>query len=319
MNRLDQLPRIANELMADVHADAGLRQRILARSAQPSHTGRSWALRAAPFCAALVLVVSGAIIVARTIAPSAQLGPHKIDTYSSGESTSAPPMLAMLDVPEGSLTVSGIQAPSKFRSIFAKGDGGNFPMIGIDCHAYRMLTSPSSVSSRALGDSLGSIATFTDEPALADASAWQSGVSNVVDEGAAVYAVSGLSASTAVAAEVNGKMRLFQRVSFADYGTDGTLENALAIRGKAVSLDLSGVGQITDADTASSLVDVLLDSADYYSEDSLRGKQSLTIELQSGLSVQLLVSDELVSACGTWSCGDFFTAYRQALEESAAQ
>ncbi len=313
MNRLDQLPRIADELMADMHADAGLRQRILARATH-TRTPRAWLLRAAPFFAALVLVASGTFVIARMTAPSNSLGPHKIDTYSSGETTSAPPMLAMLDVPEGSLMVSGAQEPSKFRSIFAKGDGGNFPMIGYEGKAYRMLTSPGSVGGRALGDSLGTIATFADEPALADSDAWYGLLSNAASEGTEVYAISGLNSDTAIAAEVNGKTRMFQRVSFADYGTNGgTLEDALSIRNKAVALDLSGVGQITDADTASSLVDILLDSASYYSEDSLRGKQSLTITLKNGLAVQLLVSDELVSACGTWSCSDFFDAFRQAL------
>ena len=45
----------------------------------------------------------------------------------------------------------------------------------------------------------------------------------------------------------------------------------------------------------------------------MSGAGSLLIGLKNGLTLQLLVSDESVSACGTWSCPDFFEAFDEAV------
>ena len=71
-----------------------------------------------------------------------------------------------------------------------------------------MLTAPKNVDSSLMGDAVGSVAAFSDTPSLAEDDAFSSGLSNVSGEGTAIYAVSGLDTSTAVAAEVGGKMRL---------------------------------------------------------------------------------------------------------------
>ena len=35
---------------------------------------------------------------------------------------------------------------------------------------------------------------------------------------------------------------------------------------------------------------------------------------QNGLTLQLLTGDDSVSACGTWSCPDFFEAFAEAVQ-----
>ena len=56
----------------------------------------------------------------------------------------------------------------------------------------------------------------------------------------------------------------------------------------------------------------LLGGADYQST-GMSGKGSLQIGLQNGLTLQLLVGEDTVSACGTWSCPDFFEAFHEAM------
>jgi hypothetical protein len=58
---------------------------------------------------------------------------------------------------------------------------------------------------------------------------------------------------------------------------------------------------------------VLLDDADFYSTGS-SGKNSLQIGLANGLVLQLLVGDDSISACGSWSCPGFFEAFGETAE-----
>ena len=51
-----------------------------------------------------------------------------------------------------------------------------------------------------------------------------------------------------------------------------------------------------------------LDGADYQST-ALSGDSFMRIGLANGLTLQLMMGDDTVSACGTWSCPDFFEAW----------
>ena len=121
---------------------------------------------------------------------------------------------------------------------------------------------------------------------------------------------------TLVAAEVNGSMRLFQRVSFNGNALRGseTLDDTLQISGHIASMELSDVGVITDADTCEQLISTLLDCATYESSATVSGRQSLLICLDNGLTVQMAVRDDSLSACGTWSCPEFFEDFQAALQ-----
>ena len=96
-------------------------------------------------------------------------------------------------------------------------------------------------------------------------------------------------------------------------GSEG-LGDTLQISGHVLALELSGVGTVTDASAAQTLVDTLLDNAVYESSGSVSGKQSLLISLDNGLTVQMAVKNDKLSACGTWSCPDFFDAFQAAIQ-----
>ena len=119
--------------------------------------------------------------------------------------------------------------------------------------------------------------------------------------------------NTAVACEVGGNMRLFQRVSYAGKGPGGQgLEDTFSVRGQVAELTLSGVGTLT-GDAANDAAAVLLDHATLKSADSSARKQTLTVTLTNGLKLQLGVSGDTVSACGKWSCPEFFEAFESGL------
>ena len=177
---------------------------------------------------------------------------------------------------------------------------------------YRMMTSPRSVSSSLLGASLGTIAEYTTEPSLSGTNVM---LSNKAAVGTEVYGISGMS-STFVAAEVDGQMRLFQRVSFNGNALKGseTLADVMQLSGHVASIELSGVGTITDASVCADLISLLLNDATYESSGSLSAKQSLLIELDNGLVYQFTVKNDKIASCGTWSCPEFFEAFEAACE-----
>ena len=99
------------------------------------------------------------------------------------------------------------------------------------------------------------------------------GLSNVAEAGQTIYAVSGVDVNTAVACEVGGNMRLFQRVSYAGKGPGGQgLEDTFSVRGQVAELTLSGVGTLI-GDAANDAAAVLLDHATLKSADSSARKQ----------------------------------------------
>ena len=191
-------------------------------------------------------------------------------------------------------------------------DSSTFPLIGVNGSYYRMMTSPRSVSSSLLGTSLGTIAEYTTEPSLSGTNVM---LSNKAAVGTEVYGISGMS-STFVAAEVDGQMRLFQRVSFNGNALKGseTLADVMQLSGHVASIELSGVGTITDTSVCADLISLLLNDATYESSGSLSAKQSLLIELDNGLVYQFTVKNDKIASCGTWSCPEFFEAFEAACE-----
>ena len=75
------------------------------------------------------------------------------------------------------------------------------------------------------------------------------------------------------------------------------------------------VRAVLPADSAAAVLAaaVLLDHATLKSADSSARKQTLTVTLTNGLKLQLGVSGDTVSACGKWSCPEFFDAFESGL------
>ncbi len=318
MNRLDNLKEIADRQLGGLEPTPALRARIRIAAKEQRREGAKrlgW-LPMLSACAAGVVAVYFSVSSLFGAPPAEELLPQAvpqvIDSRPAGENSPGAAR-ALLDLNDNSLSVGGQTEAPAYRSLFAKSSGGNFPLVMVDGKTYRMLKSPSDLKDKYLGDLLGEVSEYTTEPALSSGGV----VSNSAAAGASVYAVKGMEGAMA-AAEVDGKTRLYQRVSFAGAGAVGgeTLADVLCAAENVSSLELSGVGVIGDAAKAAELMGTLLDNAVCQSAGADFGsKQSLIVKLQNGLSLQLMVKDDAVSACGTWSCPEFFEAFAVAMSE----
>ena len=311
MKSLDRLGPIADEMLAGLHADQQMKWRI--REAAAARTGKpkrsvQRELVPALCCAALAVACVGAVNLRGVNAvPEAA----KIETIAAGDAGAMMKMSTtqVADLGDNAQVTASVP---KNTSLFAEGRS-DMPLVAVDGAVYRMLTTPKTLSASLRGGEVGRVAQATDEPSLASADAMNAGLSNVAGEGAAIYSVKGLASSTAVAAEVDGQMRVFQRVSYAGKGPGKqSLEDTLDVRGKVKKLELSGVGTL-EGDAANLAVAVLLDNATLKSADATAKKQSLTLTLESGIKLQLGVSGDTLCGCGGWSCPEFFEAFEAAL------
>ena len=312
IKELERLAPTADEMLSGLHADETMKRRILfaarEEKKQPVIMPR---LVPALCCAALAVACIGVFaprLNQAAVNAAASPAPVSIDTIAAGDGQTMT-MTKMADV-SGTARVRAAGGSSD--SLFAS-TSGDIPLVAVNGAVYRMLSTPANVQSSLLGDAVGTVSTTTDEPSLADDDAMAGGLSNVADAGQTIYTISGLDANTAVACEVGGSMRLFQRVSYAGKGPGGQgLEDTFSVRGQAAELTLSGVGTLT-GDAANDAVAVLLDHATLKSADMSAKKQTLTVTLTNGLKLQLGVSGDTVSACGGWSCPEFFEAFESGL------
>lgn len=312
--RLQALPQIAES--TGLQADERLKRKILYAANHKNEKGKKtlvWTLRAAvpAFCCALVVLFSvGVFAPASDDMLTPPIDPPIISSSAAGEADAVPGTKLAMDMPQGSITIRNSSNPS-YRSIWARANGGNFPLIGVNGRYYRMLTNPTSVSSSLLGNGLGTVDQYTAEPALAG----KNGIcSNTVAAGETVYAVSGMNGAM-VAANVNGVYRVFQRVSFGENALVGGERLSDTLRaGNVVALEVSGVGTINDAGKAKELMNILTANATYLRAGAAETNQSLLIQLSNGLVLQMAVNGERIIACGTWACPEFFDAFQEALQ-----
>ena len=302
---LRSLPETADKAFEGLEATPFLKARI-DRAVHEQKQGKvRFALpRWAPAlcCAALVLVVALAFI------PMEQQPGMVISSSMLGDPTVPPAVVLSADLGDNEVTISANASKPGYRNMWANVQNGSFPLIGMNGKFYRMVTSPKNVSSNLLGNQVATVNEFTTEPSLSGTDVV---LSNAADAGTAVYAVRGVANSTVVAAEVDGHMRLFQRVSFNGNALRGSerLADTLAISGKVVALELSGVGTVTDPAACSTLFSLLMDNASYASSGSLSSSQALLIELDNGLVLQMAVKGDRLAACGVWSCPEFFDEF----------
>ena len=310
MKRLEQLKPIADEMLAGLHAGEGMKYRVReAALAKAPRRRPARVLVPAVCCAALAIACVGVIRGQSGSLPNAVV---EISTLTAGSGDES--------APEGGVRIAGVlgdganvrAAGQENETLFASGEG-DMPLVALGGGVYRMLNQPSALSDALRGDAVGEVTLFTGEPSLASDEALSAGLSNVAAEGSAIYAVAGIDSQTAVAAEVNGALRLFQRVSYAGKGPgQRSLSEVFSVRGQVKELALSGVGTLS-GDAANAVADVLLGSATLVSADASARKQSLTVTLNNGLKLQLGVSGDTVYGCGGWSCPEFFEAFEAAL------
>ena len=303
---LQELPQTADHAMGGLEATPFLKARI-DRAVNEQKQGKvrfalpKWA--PAVCCAAVVLVL------ALTVLPLGQEQPGTlISSNTMGNPTEAPASLLTADLNRGDVFISANSSKPGYRSIWSDVQDGSFPLIGVNGKYYRMLTNPAALDSELLGSQVATVSEFTTEPSLSGTDAV---LSNAADSGAKVYAIQGVSSDTLVAAKVNGRMRLFQRVSFNGNALRGKekLSDTLAVSGQVIGMELSGVGTVTDPAACESLLATLFGNATYESSGSITSKQALLIEMSNGLVLQMAVKGDNLAACGVWSCPEFFEAF----------
>lgn len=307
MKRLEQLPEITEKALGGLTAGQSLKLRVEKSATNPTPARRATAAWVPALCCALVL----AIALGVGFPSLRQQDAEPLIASQPAGSTTAGSERSLLDL-EGDVTIRQSTTVPSYRSIWATGDSGSFPLIGMEGKYYRMLTMPQSISTSLLGERLGTVAEYTTEPSLSGTDVI---LSNVAAQNSDVYAISGMG-STLVAAQVNGEYCVFQRVSFNGFALRGseTLADTLQLAGHITAMELSDVGTIANAATCESLFATLVSCASYESSGSLSGNQSLLIALDNGLTVQLTVKNDKLAACGTWSCPEFFEAFAAAVQ-----
>ena len=321
LKSLDQLGPIANEMLGGLHADERMRLAIRRAAEANAAPARRPLRRLVPAacCAALALMCVGVTAArlggnAPEANPSVMLAAEPtvmaIDTIAAGDGSDAAAAGTLVADLGGNAMVRRAEADGE--SLFAAGEG-DIPLVTVNGAVYQMLATPKDVGGALLGGQVGTVQHHDAQPSLAASDALSAGLSNVAAEGTAIYAISGLAETTAVAAEVDGSMRVFQRVSYAGRGPGGLgLEDTFSVRGQVKRLEISGVGTLT-GDAANAAIDVLLDHAVLKSADATARRQTLTVTLDSGLRLQLGVSGDTLCGCGGWSCPEFFEAFEAAL------
>ena len=312
-DRLRELPEDAG--LKAITADDALRRRIL-EAAKNKKAERRVPVRwvaAAAACAAAAAVLAftlpqNAKMPSQTMLTSQSAGEKApVEEAAEAEEAAIPGARksAVADVPQGMVFISNASAPES-RSIWVRGNGANFPLVAAQGRYFRLLASPSEVSPGLLGEKLGTVAEYTQEPALSGAET----LSNICPEGTGIYAVRG--ANGLAAAEVDGRLRLFQRVSYAGRGPVGSERLSDTLGGRVTSMELSGVGRLTGS-AAEDMWSFLCAGAVYMNASCAETGQNLLITLDNGLTFQMTVSGDTLSACGAWACPGFAEAFANAL------
>lgn len=304
---LSNLPSVANEMLGGLKADSALRHRILL-SAQRHARAEEAAERS-----------SGVHMPPRRFAPVAAMAMALVLVFTLGffygDSAFSPSTPLLNDGIQIYAAEAGEGGEiSRYRSLFA-GEDSNPPLVLVNGRYYRMLESPAAVPSALLDSAFTQVQSATEDFTEAGAL----GVfSNVATSGARIYSVSGLSTKTAVVTEVDGSLRLFQRVGYNGSSLVGeaeTFEDTLDVMDQVAALELSGVGVVADASAANELIYMLTegDFTAWHSGEVGEITDGLTIYLNNGLSLQLGISEDILTACGSWSCPEFFDAFKAAM------
>lgn len=312
MNRLEQLPKIADHQLGGLEAGQTLLCKIRIEAAEKKQKPKAAAVLrpVLAVCAALILCV-GAVAALNPAeeTPLPLADAPMLASYSAGEAAVEAAPAVQAEVPKGSITMSaGMRRAAGSLFVSPANPSASFPLVTLSGATYRMLAAPDALDAALMGDAIGRVNEFNLEPALGSSGV----ISNVIACGEDVYAVQDLHGL--VAANVDGAMRVFQRVSYAGAAILGTetLGDTLCDAQDVAWIELEGAGR-AEGENAQRLMETLLSYADY-ENTAFSGSQSMQIGLENGLVLQLMTGEDCVSACGTWSCPDFFEAFAEAVQ-----
>ena len=304
--KLRALPQTADEMFSGLTAaPVSASQLRSKKSSVRAFTRSAWLKVAVPVCAAAVLVF---VFLLPQFTADNQKVPRPlpaVESIAAGNSTAATNIPARADIPIGSVTLSGGSTTS-FRNLFAGSSITSFPMIQLNGACYRMLNEPQTFSQSYLGNALGKVSAYTSAPTGRESGI----VSNAALEGETVYEIQSMSGA-AVAARVNGSLRVFQRVSRGSSQAIPSSLGTLLGNARATGIVLSGVGQVTDSSAVKRLLKTLSSKSTYLSDNCSSTSQGLYITLENGITLQFYISGNTLMSCGAWSCSEFLDEFRQ--------
>lgn len=293
MPDLKKLKSIADETLGGLHAKPfSLNKRETSLNA--------FSLRRLVFACLLFVALSGALFALNR--PNST---PIIETRFAGLPTAG--VYSAMGLPRGSLILSSEASPP-YIGLWVGGKDGNFPLVRVDGRYYRLLTHPQPLDTALLGETVGSVAVYTQEPALDQG---QESLSNILPEGESLYLIRGMGKS-ALAGMIDGQMRVFERCSFAGAARlSGEGFDSFLGQEQPILIQLSGVGSVDDPEQIRTLMSALSGAA-YEGGQARSGKQSLILQYANGVALQWTVKDGSFSACGRWSCPAFFEQFEKA-------
>jgi len=213
---LEQLGPITDEMLGGLHADEAMRLRIKRAAMEGAPMKKRPARRLVPAvcCAALALCCVGVWSgrLHKTDEPGMLYfdpAPVMIDSIAAGENAAFDGTTLVADLNDNARVRA---ASASGETLFASG-GGDIPLLAIDGAIYQMLKTPQDIGASLLDAQVGSVQTYDEQPSLASPKELNTGLSNVAQQGTVIHQIKGLPVTTAVAAEVNGSTRVFQRRS----------------------------------------------------------------------------------------------------------
>ena len=233
-----------------------------------------------------------------------------ISFTADATSDSASVQPAMLDLElEGASIISSGNHDKHASDLWLPSPDGLFPMIRLNDGYYCQMAG--DVPSASIGKKAGSVEVFTTDPVLDSSSAV---MSNSVPSGTEINFIRNMN-GTMLAAKVDGRYRCFQRVSFNGHAMlkGEKLADVLNCAGHVVSIHLNGTGTVSDRADVDRLLGILLKKSIRENNNLLHDGAILHLKLDNGLTLQLIVKNDRFSSCGTWSCPEFFEAFRDAV------
>ena len=290
--KLQDLPRAADEALGGLQAAQGLRNRILEKANEEkagSAKFRKWLVPALSCCGALA--VTAGLFAAGVFGGDGKIpaasdvkNPQEISVIAQGDLPEVPDARLSADV-GGTVTITR--------------NASSGSMLAVDGRYY----CKQSGKVPATGECLGEVRNVSDVSG-------QSGVcSDCLDDGVLIYAIPGME-GTAVAADDGGTLRLFRRTSFGGTALVGGESLRDTLRGDIVKIQIDGM-QPLDGGDAKQLMEILFSSAVQYSSGSSTSGTAFTVTFGNGVKLKLYVSPDegLLMGCGTWKCPEFFAAY----------
>ena len=288
--KLQDLPRAADEALGGLQAAQGLRNRILEKANEEKAAPkgyRRWLTPVLCGCGALAVVIglyAGGVFGKN--APAAAVGQEGpgISVIAQGSLPEIPAARLSADV-GGTVTITR--------------NASSGSMLAVDGRYY----CKQSGKVPATGECLGEVRNVSDVSG-------QSGIcSDCLEDGVLIYAIPGME-GTAVAADDGGTLRLFRRTSFGGTALVGGESLRDTLRGDIVKIEIDGM-QPLDGGDAKQLMEILFSSAVQYSSGSSTSGTAFTVTFGNGVKLKLYVSPDegLLAGCGTWKCPEFFAAY----------